>query len=274
MSFSTYGSRVDLHGWGTDVASLGYGDLIRVGNDINQAYTAVFAGTSSASPIVASACVAIQSYARAQLGRPLAPHELRDLLVQTGKPQADPAAGHIGPLPNLRAALEPLGLTPTPPGGLMINEIFASPLATTRVETAYRAAAAMSSVAGRHRRDCERSWWRDDLGFGRRTRHPASWHIDPRRRSARCLRWRHCGAELGRRRDRLARHAVVEQHGDTITVAKNGTTLATATFGSDGGDGQSLVRATELDPSAAFVRHKTVSTEPASPGKRANGSPL
>ncbi|HVK84600.1 MAG TPA: S8 family serine peptidase, partial [Kofleriaceae bacterium] len=114
LSFSTFGQRVDLHGWGASVMTLGYGDAGAFGYDYHQTYTAKFAGTSSASPIVASACVAIQSYAKQHLGRVLSPRELRDLLVRTGTPQDASVAGAIGPLPNLRAAIAELGATPVP----------------------------------------------------------------------------------------------------------------------------------------------------------------
>lgn len=108
MGFSTFGSRVDVHGWGENVATLGYGDLATVGGDIHQAYTAKFSGTSSASPIVASAAVAIQSFAIGRLGRTLTPAEMRELLVSTGTPQLSAVAGKIGPRPNIRAAVEKL----------------------------------------------------------------------------------------------------------------------------------------------------------------------
>ena len=51
-SFSSYGSRVDLQGWGCCVTSTGYGDLFEGGSRATR-YTAVFAGTSSASAMVA-----------------------------------------------------------------------------------------------------------------------------------------------------------------------------------------------------------------------------
>lgn len=108
LDFSTYGSRVDLQGQGQVVATLGYGNLIKLGGDLNQYYARLFMGTSSASPIVASACVAIQSFALEYLGHPLQPRELRDLLKSTGTPQPDPQNGPIGPRPNIRAAIEKL----------------------------------------------------------------------------------------------------------------------------------------------------------------------
>ncbi len=108
LFFSTYGSRVDLQGWGEEVVTTGYGDFASIGTDINQRYTR-FSGTSSASPLVASAAVAVQSYAKLALGRVLSPTEMKSLLVETGTPQGVPSTGHIGPLPNIRAAIEALG---------------------------------------------------------------------------------------------------------------------------------------------------------------------
>jgi subtilisin family serine protease len=59
LSFSSYGSRVDLQGWGNNVTTTGYGDLFNPGDE-RQEYTSVFSGTSSASPIVTGAALAIQ----------------------------------------------------------------------------------------------------------------------------------------------------------------------------------------------------------------------
>jgi subtilisin family serine protease len=106
MGFSTYGERVNVHGWGENVVTTGYGDLARFGDDDHQSYTAFFSGTSSASPMVASAAVSIQSAAAAATGRVLAPRQLRQLLIDTGTPQE--GGGHIGPMPNLAAALDAL----------------------------------------------------------------------------------------------------------------------------------------------------------------------
>lgn len=112
LGFSTYGARVDVHGWGESVTTTGYGDLAVVGGDPNQEYTAAFSGTSSASPMVASAAVALQSYAKANLGGPLSPADLRQLLIDTGTPQIEGDTGEIGPMPNLHAALDELAAGP------------------------------------------------------------------------------------------------------------------------------------------------------------------
>ncbi len=108
LDFSNYGSRVDVQGWGRMVATLDYGDL--QGCDAAQRkYTNLFAGTSSASPVVAGAAVLIQSVSKTRAGCPLSPKDLRALLVETGSPQTDGPHGratqHIGPRPDLARAL-------------------------------------------------------------------------------------------------------------------------------------------------------------------------
>lgn len=105
-SFSTYGSRVDVQGWGDFcVTTTGYTSLYNGGPHAK--YTKNFSGTSSATPIVTSAVVAIQSYAKSALGKALTSREMRTLLKKTGTPQG--SGGHIGPLPNVGAAIEELG---------------------------------------------------------------------------------------------------------------------------------------------------------------------
>lgn len=103
LSFSTFGSRVNVQGWGTSVFTLGYGGFAQYGGDKNQRYTSSFNGTSSASPFVAAACAILQSEAKALFGVPLASQQLRQLLIDTGTPQG--GGGHVGPLPDLEAAL-------------------------------------------------------------------------------------------------------------------------------------------------------------------------
>jgi hypothetical protein len=63
--------------------------------------------------------------------------------------------------------------------------------------------------------------------------------------------------------------------GDTLTIRDAAASLlGEVSWGSEGGDDQSLVRATDGDPQAAWVLHGTLSTDPASPGRRADGSPF
>jgi serine protease len=108
LDFSNFGSRVNLQGWGLCVTTTGYGNL-QGSSDSDDAYTATFDGTSSASPIVAAAAAILSSVAIEQ-GNPngLSSTEARAILIATGTAQDTSGAaleGHIGPLPNLAAAL-------------------------------------------------------------------------------------------------------------------------------------------------------------------------
>ncbi len=103
-SFSCYGSRLDIQGWGDwSVATLAYGDLY--GSSVTDNYTAAFSGTSSGSALSAAIAAAVQSYARVNYGFYLPPLMLRSNLVQSGYAQTFGLAGNIGPLPNLSNAL-------------------------------------------------------------------------------------------------------------------------------------------------------------------------
>lgn len=93
------------------MTTLGYGGLFDgVGapggaNDEDQRYTGGFNGTSSASPVVAGAAAAVQGAVIAAGGTPLTSVEMRDVLRAGGTPQATDAR-NIGPLPNLRGAID------------------------------------------------------------------------------------------------------------------------------------------------------------------------
>ena len=104
--FTNHGTRVDVHGWGGGVATLGYGptDSLRAnGADASQWYTTSFGGTSSASAIIAGAAALVQS-ARVEQGLSrLSPAAMRSLLMSTGTPQTPGVP--IGPQPDLRRAL-------------------------------------------------------------------------------------------------------------------------------------------------------------------------
>merc|ERR1719414_2858254 len=89
-SFSTYGSRVDVQAWGDwTVMTSGYGKCTGFTNSSRSGYryTKGFAGTSSASAITAAALTLFQSWALKELGAPLTPRRLRDILKSTGHPQ-------------------------------------------------------------------------------------------------------------------------------------------------------------------------------------------
>jgi serine protease len=114
LSFSCYGDRLDVQGWGEHVVTTGYGDLYKNPDDEDNRnfwYTRDFRGTSSAGPIVAGAAINLQGIALNRFGVPLNPVEIREILVQTGSPQQGNTAEHIGPRPDLRAAI---AVIPTP----------------------------------------------------------------------------------------------------------------------------------------------------------------
>merc|ERR1719210_1402972 len=107
-SFSTYGSRVDVQAWGDwTVMTSGYGECTGFSGSSTPGsrYTNTFAGTSSASAITAAGLTLFQSWALRELGAPLAPRVLRDILKSTGHRQTG-SGGNIGPHTNLRAAAE------------------------------------------------------------------------------------------------------------------------------------------------------------------------
>jgi hypothetical protein len=106
LGFSNYGMRVDLQGYGAGVVTSGYGDLFNPGGDANQQYTAGFNGTSSASPIVTASVACAQGrFKNVSGGHTLTAKEIRDLLYATGSPQTGTTSQHIGPRPNLGAAM-------------------------------------------------------------------------------------------------------------------------------------------------------------------------
>lgn len=113
LSFSTYGSRVDVQAHGTAVTTTGYGDLF--GSTPNDQYTATFSGTSSASAIVSAGVTVLQGYQKYR-GRPvLTSLGMASLLKSTGSPQAGSTTEHIGPKPNLRAGIANLDAPPPIP---------------------------------------------------------------------------------------------------------------------------------------------------------------
>lgn len=113
LQYSNHGGRVDLQGWGSCVTTTGYGSLQGGGED--RWFTAGFAGTSSASPIVAGAAASLSGIVKARGKSELTSSQARYLLGHGATPQtiAGAPAGHIGPLPNLRNAVPALTLLNT-----------------------------------------------------------------------------------------------------------------------------------------------------------------
>ncbi|HUK61758.1 MAG TPA: FlgD immunoglobulin-like domain containing protein [Dongiaceae bacterium] len=104
LSFSTYGPRFDLQGWGENVVTSGYGDLYNA-QGANYLFTSAFDGTSSAGSMVAGAVADCVGHWKATKS-PTAPNpaQIRNLLKVSGTPQVMPPPGRIGPRPDLRAA--------------------------------------------------------------------------------------------------------------------------------------------------------------------------
>ncbi len=101
--FTNYGSRLDLNGWGSSVTTLGYGDLQGSPNFPEvEFYTSHFSGTSSATPIVTGAVLALQGIVKAGSNTTLDPILMREILSQTGSPAS--GIKHIGPRPDILAA--------------------------------------------------------------------------------------------------------------------------------------------------------------------------
>jgi hypothetical protein len=99
--FSNNGTRVDLNGWGWNVATTGYGDLS--GFVEEEYYTQYFSGTSSASPIVTGSVASLQGMVRQLHGFDLDARLARDLLRSTGTEMN--GGNLIGTRPNLEEAL-------------------------------------------------------------------------------------------------------------------------------------------------------------------------
>jgi len=97
--FSSYGARVTANGWGASVTTTGYGGLFSAPGTSLQDYTSTFSGTSSASPIVTAAVIAVRGAADAQLDPSAAAGldaiTIRTLIENTGTPIAT-----IGSRPN------------------------------------------------------------------------------------------------------------------------------------------------------------------------------
>ena len=106
LDFSTYGNTVDLQGWGQDIVTTGYGNFYDDDGDLFN-YT-LFSGTSGASPMVTAAAAIIQANYIAKNGSPALPATIKQLLINTGAAQTNTNGENIGPLPDLKAAINSL----------------------------------------------------------------------------------------------------------------------------------------------------------------------
>lgn len=113
LAFSNYGARLDAQGWGREVTTTGgfwdrAGDLQGGAEEIAW-YTDTFSGTSSASPVVVGALVALQGILKTAGLGPMGPERAREVLRRTGSAQQDapgrPASQRIGNRPDIKAAV-------------------------------------------------------------------------------------------------------------------------------------------------------------------------
>lgn len=109
--YSNSGSRVDVHAWGENIACLGFvreGEVPIFDKGTNRLYGPNFGGTSGAAAIVAGAVASLQGASKAWFFVPRTPAEVRELLSQNAIPQTGELDRPIGPMPDLKAALEAL----------------------------------------------------------------------------------------------------------------------------------------------------------------------
>lgn len=149
-SYSGFGGRVDVQGWGDGVASTGYGTL--AGTVESNWYASGFNGTSSASALTAGIAASLQSHVRALYGVSLTPLELRSNLVANGRAQTFGLSGNIGPLPNLSnsyvAAENYMASDADGDGQPLWNERFAGTSPTNAASLLRLAAVARTSTSG------------------------------------------------------------------------------------------------------------------------------
>lgn len=128
---SSYGSTVDLRGWGMHLIAPGYGDYYKDDGDL-LSYT-LFSGTSGASPMVTAAAAIVQGNYITKNGSPRTPAQVRTLLRNTGTDQENVDGKNIGPMPDLRAAINQIWNfpNPTPPAITPAGGIYNMPLELT-----------------------------------------------------------------------------------------------------------------------------------------------
>lgn len=111
--YSPYGQRIDLQAWAEDVVCLQFvrDDEVPVfDGGSNRVYGPNFGGTSSASAIVAGASLSLlgASWFAAPGGVAMDPEDVREHLKATGTPQSGQLDRPIGPMPDLRSAMDAL----------------------------------------------------------------------------------------------------------------------------------------------------------------------
>lgn len=105
LSISNYGSMFDAQGWGSHVATCGYGKYKNEERE-DRWYTLGFGGTSSAAPMVAGALACVQGILKAKSQPVLTPKEARDLVRTKCTPQGGDTTQRIGGRPDLKKMIE------------------------------------------------------------------------------------------------------------------------------------------------------------------------
>jgi len=115
--FSNYGATLDAFAWGTGVVTTGYPygqyawegttGAVPPNTETNSYFIDNFGGTSSAAAMVGGAATLIQSYAKREAGgkRYLMPVKMREILINSGVPQADTTGENIGKQPRVDVAM-------------------------------------------------------------------------------------------------------------------------------------------------------------------------
>ena len=102
MSWSNYGSRIDVYAWGENIDT----STADAANATNHSlYTTAFNGTSGASPIITGAALIVQGIANATRGK-LFSSQVRNILAKGGTASGTPASDKIGVMPNLKAIID------------------------------------------------------------------------------------------------------------------------------------------------------------------------
>lgn len=105
-SFSNYGHSTSLvNSWGYNIATTGYGNLYKRGNDTTTMYTDSYNGTSGATPLCAGALALLQSHAKS-MGVMLNAQSMRKLLSKSTYTEGVPDG--IGVRPNVAQLMHEL----------------------------------------------------------------------------------------------------------------------------------------------------------------------
>ncbi|MEU8403670.1 S8 family peptidase [Nonomuraea sp. NPDC048892] len=107
LAYSTFGARIDCYAWGENVDTASSTTSPTAAGSTTS-YTGFFSGTSSASPIVAGAALAVQGVCQANRNIRLSPRQMRAILsdpaLNTPPAATEPTA--MGVLPNLRTIID------------------------------------------------------------------------------------------------------------------------------------------------------------------------